>query len=105
VAFTGNPGQANYSASKAGIIAFSKSLGIEVASRGITVNCIAPGFIETDMTKKLNEVQRENILREVPMKKIGLPIDIAKVAVFLASDAASYITGETINVNGGMFMR
>lgn len=103
VAFTGNPGQANYSASKAGMIAFSKSLGQEIASRGITVNCIAPGFIETDMTKKLNDAQREAIFSKVPMKRIGAPEDIAKAAIFLASDCAAYITGETIHVNGGMF--
>lgn len=104
VGVTGNAGQANYSASKAGIIAFGKSLAQEVASRGITVNSIAPGFIETDMTRKLTEDQRENILKGVPMKKIGSGEDIAKSVAFLVSDAASYITGMTVHVNGGMFM-
>jgi 3-oxoacyl-[acyl-carrier protein] reductase len=104
VAFTGNPGQANYSAAKGGMVSFSKSLAIEVASRNITVNCIAPGFIETDMTKKLSDEQREKLLSAVPMKRIGQPEDIAQTVAFLASEGASYITGTTIHINGGMFM-
>lgn len=103
VAFTGNPGQANYSASKAGVVAFSKSLAKEVASRGITVNCVAPGFIETDMTQKLSEEQRTMLLGTIPMKKPGSIEDVAKAVGFLASDDAGYITGETIHVNGGMY--
>lgn len=105
VALCGNPGQANYTAAKAGIVAFSKSLAQEVASRNVTVNCIAPGFIETDMTKKLTQTQREAILQSVPMHRPGQPEDVAKVALFLASAAAEYITGETISVAGGMYMR
>ncbi|EKE01246.1 MAG: hypothetical protein ACD_21C00186G0002 [uncultured bacterium] len=104
VAYTGNPGQANYAAAKAGMVGFSKSLALEVASRNITVNCIAPGFIETDMTKKLTAEQREKLLATVPMKRIGQPEDIAQSVVFLASEEASYITGSTMHVNGGMYM-
>lgn len=104
VGVTGNPGQCNYSAAKAGVIAMTKSLAIEVASRGITANIIAPGFIETDMTKKLNEQQKESILSSVPVGKMGRPEDIANAAKFLASPEASYITGETVHVNGGMYM-
>lgn len=104
VAYIGNAGQANYSASKAGIVAFSKSLALEVASRNITVNCIAPGFIETDMTKKLTSEQREKLLSTVPAKRIGQPEDIANAVAFLTSEEASYITGTTIHVNGGMCM-
>lgn len=103
VAYTGNPGQANYCAAKAGMIGFSKALALEIATRGITVNVIAPGFIETDMTRKLTETQREMILTQVPMKRIGEPIDIAKMAAYLASDDASYITGQTIHINGGLY--
>jgi len=104
VGLTGNPGQANYSAAKAGMIAFSKSLALEVASRNITVNVIAPGYIETPMTEKLTEDQKQAILSKVPLQKIGTPKDIAYVAAFLASIKANYITGATIHVNGGMFM-
>ncbi|MCL5261333.1 MAG: 3-oxoacyl-ACP reductase FabG [Gammaproteobacteria bacterium] len=104
VAFTGNGGQANYCASKAGLVALTKSLAIEVASRNITVNAVAPGFVESAMTNKLTPEQREAILCGVPMKRVGQPEDIAKVVAFLISDAASYITGETLHVNGGMFM-
>jgi 3-oxoacyl-[acyl-carrier protein] reductase len=104
VAYAGNPGQVNYAAAKAGMVAFSKSLAIEVASRNITVNCIAPGFIETDMTKKLSAEQREKLLSVVPMRRIGDAEDIANAVEFLASDSASYITGSTIHVNGGMYM-
>lgn len=104
VALSGNPGQVNYSAAKAGMIGFSKSLAIEIASRGITVNAIAPGFIQSDMTDALTDEQRAAILQKVPMARLGQAQEIAKAVVFLASDMASYITGETINVNGGMYM-
>ena len=104
VALTGNPGQSNYVASKSGLIGFSKSLASEVASRGITVNCIAPGFIKTNMTDKLNENQTSSILNRIPMDRIGIPIDICSSAIFLASSYSNYITGQTIHVNGGMFM-
>ena len=104
VALTGNPGQSNYVAAKSGLIGFSKSLASEVASRGITVNCIAPGFIETNMTEKLNENQKNLILSKIPMNRIGLPIEICSSAIFLASSYSNYITGQTIHVNGGMYM-
>ena len=104
VALTGNPGQSNYVASKSGLTGFSKSLASEVASRGITVNCIAPGFIKTNMTDKLNENQTNSILNRIPMNRIGIPIDICSSAIFLASSYSNYITGQTIHVNGGMFM-
>ena len=104
VACSGNPGQANYAAAKAGIIGFSKSLAQEIASRDITVNVIAPGFIETDMTREIKEEQRENLLKAIPMNRIGRPEEIAAAAVFLASPEASYITGITLHVNGGMYM-
>lgn len=100
----GNAGQANYAAAKAGLIGLSKSLAREVASRGITVNVVAPGFIETDMTQALNEEQRAGILAEVPAARLGKPQEIASAVAFLASDEASYITGETLHVNGGMYM-
>jgi 3-oxoacyl-[acyl-carrier protein] reductase len=100
----GNAGQVNYCATKAGVIGFSKALAREVASRGITVNVVSPGFIQTDMTDKLKEDQKAAILNSVPMGKMGSPQDIAAVVGFLASDAAGYITGETIHVNGGMLM-
>lgn len=104
VGVTGNPGQTNYAASKAGLIGFAKSLAAEVASRGITVNCIAPGFIESPMTAVLNENQREKILSEIPQGAIGEPKDIAAGVVFLASEEASYVTGQTLHINGGMTM-
>ena len=104
VCHTGNPGQSNYCASKAAIIGMSKSIAMEVAKRGITVNCISPGFIETSMTKSLNEDQKENILSNIPMAKIGKPEDVANSAIFLASDNSEYITGQTIHVNGGITM-
>ncbi len=104
VGATGNAGQANYAAAKAGLIGFSKSLAQEMASRNITVNAIAPGFIETDMTHALNESQRQAIMKNIPMAKLGAPEDIASAAVFLASSMANYITGATIHVNGGMVM-
>ncbi|MGY5453463.1 3-oxoacyl-ACP reductase FabG [Agarivorans sp. MS3-6] len=100
----GNAGQANYSAAKAGVLGFTRSLAREVASRGITVNAIAPGFIETDMTRALDETQRDAILSQVPMGRLGDAQEIAKTVAFLASEDAAYITGETIHVNGGMYM-
>ena len=104
VGVTGNPGQANYAASKAGMIGMSKSLAAEVASRNITVNCIAPGFIETSMTAELNDKQKEGILGSVPMGRLGSAGEIAATAVFLASSEAGYVTGQTLHVNGGMVM-
>jgi 3-oxoacyl-[acyl-carrier protein] reductase len=104
VGTTGNPGQANYAAAKAGIAGMSKALAAEVASRNITVNCVAPGFIETAMTDKLNEQQKERIKGAIPAGRIGLPNDVAGAVVFLASDEAAYVTGQTIHVNGGMAM-
>jgi 3-oxoacyl-[acyl-carrier protein] reductase len=104
VGLTGNPGQANYAAAKAGMIAFSKSLAREVGSRNITANVIAPGFIDTDMTRALSETQRTALSTQIPLGRLGLPADIAAAAAFLASAAAGYITGETLHVNGGMFM-
>jgi 3-oxoacyl-[acyl-carrier protein] reductase len=104
VAFTGNPGQGNYAASKAGLVGMTKALAQEVASRGVTVNCIAPGFVESAMTNALNEKQRAAILDRVPAKRLGLPAEVAAAAVFLASDEAAYVTGQTIHVNGGMAM-
>lgn len=104
VGTTGNPGQANYCASKAGLVGMSKAMAIEMASRGITINCIAPGFIETAMTDKLNDQQKEMIMGKIPCQRMGSPEDIANTAVFLASEEASYITGQTLHVNGGMAM-
>lgn len=104
VAVTGNAGQCNYSASKAGIIAFSKSLALEVASRGVTVNAVAPGYVATAMTQQLAENVKEKILAAVPMNKSATPENIAKAIAFLASDDAEYITGTTLHVNGGMCM-
>ena len=104
VGVTGNPGQGNYAASKAGLIGMSKSLAAEVASRNITVNCIAPGFIQTAMTDVLNDKQKETILGAVPMGRLGTGAEIASAAVYLASDEASYVTGQTLHVNGGMAM-
>ena len=100
----GNPGQANYAAAKAGIIGFTRSLALEVATRSITVNAIAPGFVDTDMTAGLNEQQEEFLLGRIPMGRIAEPREIAPLAAFLASDAASYITGQTFNVDGGVVM-
>ena len=100
----GNPGQANYAAAKAGLGGFTRSLARELGARGVTANVIAPGFIETDMTAALNEAQRSAMLSQVPTGALGQPEDIAAAAVFLASDAATYITGTTLHVNGGMFM-
>ena len=100
----GNPGQANYAAAKAAVIGFSKSLGREIANRGITVNVVAPGFIETDMTKALGDEQQDALKAQIPAARLGKPEDIADTVAFLVSDAAGYITGETIHVNGGMHM-
>ena len=100
----GNAGQANYAAAKAGMMGFSRSLAREVGSRGITVNVVAPGFIDTDMTRELSEDQREAMLSDIPLKRLGEPKDIAETVRFLASPAAAYITGQTIHVNGGMYM-
>ena len=104
VGVTGNAGQANYAASKAGMIGMSKSLAQEVASRGITVNCIAPGFIATAMTDKLTDEQKTKLLGGIPAGRMGAPTDIAAAAVYLASDEAAYVTGQTLHVNGGMAM-
>jgi 3-oxoacyl-[acyl-carrier protein] reductase len=104
VAATGNPGQVNYAASKAGMIGMMKSLAREVATRGITANCIAPGFIQTDMTETLGEERRKAIIATVPAARLGTADDVAACAVFLASDEAAYITGQTLHVNGGMAM-
>ena len=104
VGVTGNPGQANYCASKAGLIGFSKSLAQEIATRNVTVNCVAPGFIESAMTDKLNDKQREAIMGAIPMKKMGKGGDIAAAVIYLASDAGGYVTGQTLHVNGGMAM-
>jgi len=100
----GNAGQANYAAAKAGIGGFSKSLAREVGSRGITVNCVAPGFIETDMTRALNDAQRQALLAQVPLGRFGVPEEVAAVVEFLASPAAAYVTGAVLHVNGGMYM-
>lgn len=100
----GNAGQANYAAAKAGLIGFSKSLAREIAVRGITVNVVAPGFIETDMTNALSEAQRKSTLAAVPAGRLGTPKEIANAVAFLASDEAAYITGETLHINGGMYM-
>ncbi|GMU43604.1 MAG: 3-oxoacyl-ACP reductase FabG [Xanthomonadales bacterium PRO6] len=104
IGLTGNAGQANYAAAKAGIIGFTKSLAREVGSRGITANVVAPGFIDTDMTRALPEAQRAALLADVPLGRFGEAADIAKAVAFLASPAAGYITGETLHVNGGMYM-
>jgi 3-oxoacyl-[acyl-carrier protein] reductase len=104
VGSTGNAGQVNYAAAKAGIVGLSRSLAREVGSRGITVNCISPGFIDTDMTRKLGDAQREALLAQIPLGRLGQPEEVAAAVIFLASAAGAYITGSTIHVNGGMFM-
>jgi 3-oxoacyl-[acyl-carrier protein] reductase len=104
VGVTGNPGQANYAASKAGMIGFTKSIAAELASRGITANCVAPGFIVSPMTDALNDTQKEAITKDIPAARLGQPDDIAAAVLYLASDEASYITGQTLHVNGGMAM-
>jgi 3-oxoacyl-[acyl-carrier protein] reductase len=101
----GNPGQTNYAAAKAGVIGFSKSLAREIASRSVTVNCVAPGFIDTDMTRVLPEAQRQAVVQHIPLGRLGQPAEVAAAVAFLASPLAGYITGATIDVNGGMLMR
>jgi 3-oxoacyl-[acyl-carrier protein] reductase len=104
VGVTGNPGQANYAASKAGMIGFSKALAQEVASRQVTVNCVAPGFIESPMTDALNEAQRSQIMATIPVGRLGVGAEVASACVYLASEEAAYVTGQTLHVNGGMAM-
>ena len=104
VGVSGNAGQTNYAAAKAGMIGFSKSLAQEVGSRGITVNCVAPGFIDTDMTKALPEAARGKLMERIPLGKLGSPEDIAHAVAYLASDGSAYVTGATLHVNGGMYM-
>ena len=104
VGSTGNPGQANYAAAKAALVGFTKSLAQEVGSRSITVNCVAPGFIDTDMTRALPDAQRDVLLSRIPMGRLGSPEDIAEAVAFLAGPRAAYITGATLHVNGGMYM-
>jgi 3-oxoacyl-[acyl-carrier protein] reductase len=104
VGVSGNPGQANYCAAKAGMIGFSKSLAQEIAPRNVTVNCVAPGFIESAMTEKLNDKQKDAIMGAIPMRRMGTGAEIASAVTWLASDEASYVTGQTIHVNGGMLM-
>ncbi|TIX86153.1 MAG: 3-oxoacyl-[acyl-carrier-protein] reductase [Mesorhizobium sp.] len=104
VGVTGNPGQTNYCASKAGMIGFSKSLAQEIATRNITVNCVAPGFIESDMTDKLNDKQKEAIMAAIPTRRMGTSAEVASAVAYLASNEAAYVTGQTIHVNGGMAM-
>ncbi len=104
VGTTGNPGQANYAASKAGLVGMSKALAAEVASRGVTVNCVAPGFIATNMTDALNDEQKNKINEKIPAGRMGMPAEIAAAVLYLASDEAAYVTGQTLHVNGGMAM-
>ena len=104
VGATGNPGQSNYAAAKAGMVGFSKSLAREIASRNITVNVVAPGFIDTDMTQALDDKQRESLMTDIPLQRLGEPEDIAASVLFLASEQGGYITGQTLHVNGGMYM-
>jgi 3-oxoacyl-[acyl-carrier protein] reductase len=104
VGVTGNAGQANYAAAKAGLIGMTKALAAEVSSRGVTVNCVAPGFIDTPMTQALTDAQRERLLGAIPMGRLGNAADVAACVAFLASDEAGYLTGQTLHVNGGMAM-
>ncbi|MFV2031016.1 MAG: 3-oxoacyl-ACP reductase FabG [Gammaproteobacteria bacterium] len=104
VGATGNPGQSNYAAAKAGLVGFSKSLAREIGSRNITVNTVAPGFIDTDMTRELSQEQRDQLTKQIPLGRLGSAEEVAAAVIFLASPAAAYITGETLHVNGGMYM-
>ena len=104
VAFTGNPGQANYAAAKAGLVGFTRALALEVGSRGITVNCVAPGFIDTDMTRGIAEERRAQLLQRIPLGRLGAAEEVATAVRFLAGPEGAYITGQTLHVNGGMFM-
>lgn len=104
VAFTGNPGQANYASTKAGLVGFTRALAQEVGVRGITVNCVAPGFIETDMTRALSEEQQSELRKRIPLQRLGAAGDVATAVLYLAGEGGGYITGETLHVNGGMFM-
>jgi 3-oxoacyl-[acyl-carrier protein] reductase len=104
VGATGNAGQSNYAAAKAGLVGFSKSLAREVGSRNITVNCVAPGFVDTDMTRALTEEQRSTLLGQIPLGRLGAPDDVAAAVLYLASEGAGYVTGSTLHVNGGMYM-
>lgn len=104
VGVTGNPGQVNYTAAKAGVIGMTKSAARELSSRGITVNCIAPGFIDTDMTRELSDEVRSELIKGIPLGELGRAEDIANAAVFLASEGAAYMTGQTLHVDGGMYM-
>ena len=104
VAFTGNPGQANYAAAKAGLVGFTRALALEVGSRGITVNCVAPGFIDTDMTRGIAEERRAQLLQRIPLGRLGAAEEVAAAVRFLAGPEGAYITGQTLHVNGGMFM-
>ena len=104
VGHTGNIGQANYSASKAGIVAMSKSLALEYAKKNITINCVSPGFIKTNMTEKISDDMKSTLLSRIPMNRLGTGEDVSNTVVFLSSELSSYITGETIHVNGGMYM-
>ena len=104
VASMGNAGQSNYAASKAGVEGFSRSLARELGSRNITVNCVAPGFIDTDMTRSLSDSQKANLMEHIPLGRLGLVSDVAGAVLYLASDQAAYVTGSTLHVNGGMYM-
>jgi 3-oxoacyl-[acyl-carrier protein] reductase len=103
VAFSGNPGQVNYAAAKAGLVGFTRALALEVGSRQITVNAVAPGFIETDMTRRLDDGQRRALLERVPLARFGLPEEVAALVAYLAGDDAGYVTAQTFHINGGMF--
>lgn len=104
VGYSGNPGQANYAAAKAGVAGMSRAMAQELGSRGVTVNCVAPGFIDTDMTRALNDAQKEAILGRIPLGRLGAPEDIAQAVAYLAGEGAGYVTGQTLHVNGGMYM-